>query len=250
MQRSHYGIRLLLDLIKNNQRCVSFGCHLLFFCVVIPPPPPRYCLRFGPGTIVLPIQKRVLIATTTPLVIILPVLLNRFSAIKEASSRLWRYIVAGNFDHNPYLPLSFPVHSNFTILRRFLRRRIHPLNSKPVLITGVEQVSVDEYFYYCDSNTYEFFRFYSILLDLGVRFHQINNANRGFALMKDSNLRTTLNMLWAVLEITRKFSNKGRRMGRKVALVRVIKSLWQKVNQENISMRQILQAYGKEEGGD
>ena len=105
------------------------------------------------------------------------------SALSEASRRLRRYIVAGNFDHDPTLPLFVPVQSNFRDLASVLPEVIHPLTGEPVLRPVVVDSDRDD-----DDDVPDFVGVDGILLDLGVSSHQIDNPGRGFAFMKDGPL--------------------------------------------------------------
>ncbi|GFH45854.1 16S rRNA (cytosine1402-N4)-methyltransferase [Chaetoceros tenuissimus] len=97
------------------------------------------------------------------------------SALATASTRLKEYIVESdksnsNSDENPVF---IPVQSNFRDLEANVKDLKHPR-------TG-------ENLFYPNANE-EFVGVDGILLDLGISSHQIDNADRGFAFMKDGPL--------------------------------------------------------------
>lgn len=93
------------------------------------------------------------------------------SALTTASTRLKDYIVdpkkiedgdTSSLDK----PIFVPVQTNFANAGRSVRDLVHPLTGEQLVDKGVD----------------------GILLDLGVSSHQIDNADRGFAFMKDGPL--------------------------------------------------------------
>lgn len=108
------------------------------------------------------------------------------SALSAASERLQRYTrsadTSRNDDDHDHLPLFVPVQSNFRDLADILPTVKHPVTGKRIMALPTEEEDGsdrdDAYFTGVDG----------MLLDLGVSSHQIDNADRGFAFMKDGPL--------------------------------------------------------------
>lgn len=93
------------------------------------------------------------------------------SAITTASLRLNNYIIDPERNDETWdKPIFIPVKSNFRDLEHVVKSLEHPITGT-LLIQNWEMSGVD-----------------GILLDLGVSSHQIDNADRGFAFMKDGPL--------------------------------------------------------------
>ena len=94
------------------------------------------------------------------------------SALTTASTRLKEYIcdpnAMGTIENMSSWdkPFFVPVQTNFADAEKNVRDLVHPLTGEPLIDKGVD----------------------GILLDLGVSSHQIDNADRGFAFMKDGPL--------------------------------------------------------------
>lgn len=100
------------------------------------------------------------------------------SALATASTRLNDYIVGfGAKDEVPKGPIFIPVQSNFRDLAHTLKEAKHPITGEPLLYSKSN-----------DCNESIFVGVDGILLDLGISSHQIDNAERGFAFMKDGPL--------------------------------------------------------------
>ena len=110
------------------------------------------------------------------------------SALATASTRLKEYIVDpsndgnGNDSDHEYIekPIFIPVQSNFRDLEGNLRNLRHPRTGELLLYSKDGTTDGD------DKGT--FVGVDGILLDLGTSSHQIDNADRGFAFMKDGPL--------------------------------------------------------------
>ena len=95
------------------------------------------------------------------------------SALATASMRLKNYIIDKGDDMSTTSekPIFIPVRSNFRDLEANIRNLKHPITDALLLEEGGKFIGVD-----------------GILLDLGISSHQIDNAERGFAFMKDGPL--------------------------------------------------------------
>lgn len=111
------------------------------------------------------------------------------SALSAASERLQLYTRPGDKDEKDEidgnLPLFVPVQSNFRDLADILPTVKHPVTGRRIMALpttntndGDEDGREDSHFTGVDG----------MLLDLGVSSHQIDNADRGFAFMKDGPL--------------------------------------------------------------
>ena len=111
------------------------------------------------------------------------------SALSAASERLQLYTRPGDKDekdeNDGNLPLFVPVQSNFRDLADILPTVKHPVTGRRIMALpttntndGDEDGREDSHFTGVDG----------MLLDLGVSSHQIDNADRGFAFMKDGPL--------------------------------------------------------------
>ncbi len=102
------------------------------------------------------------------------------SALATASTRLKDYLVPARSDSHDSKdkgedkhdkPIFIPVQSNFRDLAVTLKDMSNPISGEPLLNSNDDNIGVD-----------------GILLDLGISSHQIDNAERGFAFMKDGPL--------------------------------------------------------------
>lgn len=114
------------------------------------------------------------------------------SALSTASERLQRYTrstdTRRNEDDNDddHLPLFVPVQSNFRDLADILPTVKHPVTGKRIMSLPTEENEEEED--RSDGDDAHFTGVDGMLLDLGVSSHQIDNADRGFAFMKDGPL--------------------------------------------------------------
>ena len=115
------------------------------------------------------------------------------SALSTASERLQQYTRSAdtrrNEDDNDddHLPLFVPVQSNFRDLAEILPTVKHPVTGKRIMALPTEENDDDEEDG-SDGDDAHFIGVDGMLLDLGVSSHQIDNADRGFAFMKDGPL--------------------------------------------------------------
>ena len=115
------------------------------------------------------------------------------SALSTASERLQQYTRSAdtrrNEDDNDddHLPLFVPVQSNFRDLADILPTVKHPVTGKRIMALPTEENDDDEEDG-SDGDDAHFTGVDGMLLDLGVSSHQIDNAGRGFAFMKDGPL--------------------------------------------------------------
>lgn len=114
------------------------------------------------------------------------------SALTTASIRLKDYIVKPSSSSSlPSTeniatrdkPIFIPINSNFKDLERHVKSLKHPLTGKLLLFDDEVSATDND-----NSNPQSFIGVDGILLDLGVSSHQIDNAERGFAFMKDGPL--------------------------------------------------------------
>lgn len=117
------------------------------------------------------------------------------SALSTASERLQRYTRSAdtsrrNDDDNDddHLPLFVPVQSNFRDLADILPTVKHPVTGKRIMALPTEENEEGEEEDGSDGDDAHFTGVDGMLLDLGVSSHQIDNADRGFAFMKDGPL--------------------------------------------------------------
>ena len=102
------------------------------------------------------------------------------SALATASTRLKDYIVDQNTEYTGG-PIFLPVQSNFRDLETNMKDMIHPITGELLLYSKDTCSDLDK-----DDSI--FVGVDGILLDLGISSHQIDNADRGFAFMKDGPL--------------------------------------------------------------
>lgn len=94
------------------------------------------------------------------------------SALVTASTRLKDYLIEPrSFNGTANKSIFIPVRSNFRDIEENVRKLKHPISNEYLLEQNGDFVGVD-----------------GILLDLGISSHQIDNADRGFAFMKDGPL--------------------------------------------------------------
>ena len=114
------------------------------------------------------------------------------SALSTASERLQRYTRSGakNDDDSDdgHLPLFVPVQSNFRDLADILPTVNHPVTGKRIMALPNKENGEEEEEDGSDGDDAHFTGVDGMLLDLGVSSHQIDNADRGFAFMKDGPL--------------------------------------------------------------
>jgi len=110
------------------------------------------------------------------------------SALSAASERLQRYTRSGDKndedENDGNLPLFVPVQSNFRDLADILPTVKHPMTGKRIMALPTSTDDDDE----DGQEDVHFTGVDGMLLDLGVSSHQIDNADRGFAFMKDGPL--------------------------------------------------------------
>ena len=115
------------------------------------------------------------------------------SALSTASERLQQYTRSADTGRNEddndddHLPLFVPVQSNFRDLADILPTVKHPVTGKRIMALPTEE-NDDEEEDGSDGDDAHFTGVDGMLLDLGVSSHQIDNAGRGFAFMKDGPL--------------------------------------------------------------
>lgn len=115
------------------------------------------------------------------------------SALSTASERLQRYTRSADTGRNDddndddHLPLFVPVQSNFRDLADILPTVKHPVTGRRIMALPTEENEEEEEDG-SDGDDAHFTGVDGMLLDLGVSSHQIDNADRGFAFMKDGPL--------------------------------------------------------------
>ena len=112
------------------------------------------------------------------------------SALSAASERLQLYTRPGDKnekedENDGNLPLFVPVQSNFRDLADILPTVKHPVTGRRIMAIPTTNTNDDDEDGQEDSH---FIGVDGMLLDLGVSSHQIDNADRGFAFMKDGPL--------------------------------------------------------------
>ena len=153
LYRSQHGIRLMVDSIKNSQRCDNVGFHILRFHAVTLPLPPYYHLWITPGSSIPPIQTTVPMKTTTPHDLIFPILLDPPSwtfqkPLLGSRCTLWQANLIN-------IPASTCC-SNFHDLQAVLPEGMHPLNRQIVSIPIIDSGSADDDLYYYNNNNTKF----------------------------------------------------------------------------------------------
>ena len=113
------------------------------------------------------------------------------SALSAASERLQKYTRSGHGnddDIDDPLPLFVPVQSNFCDLADILPTVKHPVTGKRIMALPTRDKDDDDADDGRNDDDAHFIGVDGMLLDLGVSSHQIDNADRGFAFMKDGPL--------------------------------------------------------------